>query len=110
MSGMFTQALNPLVNKGTITNDQEAAVVKAISASTPSGGAPGQGGTPLSAGAQPSPGAAPSGSRPGPSAMFTAALDALVGKGTITTTQEKAIVAALAAGMRGGPQTGGTQP
>jgi hypothetical protein len=42
--------------------------------------------------------------------MFTAALDALVGKGTITTTQEKAIVAALAAGMRGGPQTGGTQP
>ena len=110
MSSMFTQALDPLVKKSTISADQETAVVKAISASMPSGGAPGQGGAPPSAGAQPSPGAAPSGSRPGPSAMFTAALDALVGKGTITATQEKAIVAALAAGMRGGPQTGGTQP
>jgi hypothetical protein len=115
MSGMFTQALDSLVDKGTITSDQEAAVVKAITAAMPSGGAPGQGGTPPSAGAQPSPGAtpnsgsAPSGSRPGLGAMFTTALDALVSKGTITATQEKAIAAALSAGMRGGPQAGGTQ-
>jgi hypothetical protein len=116
MSGMFTQALDPLVRKGTITSDQETGVVKAITAAMPSGGAPGQGGTPPGAGGQPSPGAtpgggaAPSGSRPGPGAMFTTALDPLVSKGTITATQAKAIVTALSAGMRGGTQAGATQP
>ena len=49
------------------------------------------------------------GQRPDMSSMFTQALDPLVKKCTITATQEKAIVAALAVGMRGGPQTGGTQ-
>jgi hypothetical protein len=115
MTSMVTQALDPLVEKGTITSDQETAVVAAISASLPSGGAPGQGGTPPGAGAQPSPGATPnggappSGSRADPSALFTSTLDALVQKGTITATQEKAIVAALSAGMQGGPQGGGMQ-
>ena len=115
MSSMLTQALDPLVKKGTITSDQETAVVEAISVSMPSGGAQGQGGTPPSAGVQPSPGptpnggAPPSGSRPDPSAMFTSALDSLVAKGAITARQEKAIVAALSAGMQGGAQTGGTQ-
>ena len=53
-------------------------------------------GTPPSAGAQ-----------PGGSDMFTAALDKLVGVGTITAAQETAIVKALSTGMQGGPGQGG---
>lgn len=106
MSSMFTQALDPLVEKGTITGDQETAVVDALSASMPAGGGPGQGGTQPSPGAT-SGGASPqSGSRPDPGTMFSSALDTLVDKGTITAAQEKAIAKALSAAVLSGAQGG----
>ena len=123
MSAMFTQALDPLVEDGTITSDQETAVVEAISSSMPgpggqgqSGQAPSSGATPP-AGGMPSPGATPQGgtpqqgSMPDPSQMFSSALDALVDDGTITSAQETAIAEALSSAMQqGGPgQQGGTQ-
>jgi len=77
----------------------------------PRGGGQGMlspGATPQNA---PSPGATPpsapdgqAGPQGGPGAMFTSALDALVGKGAITRAQETAIVAALQSGMPGGGQ------
>jgi hypothetical protein len=122
MSAMFTQALDPLVEAGTITSDQEAAVVEAIGSSMPgagdqgrSGQAPSSGATPP-AGGMPSPGATPQGgtpqgSMPDPSQMFSSALAALVDDGTITSAQQTAIVEALSAAMQqGGPgQQSGTQ-
>jgi hypothetical protein len=105
MSAMFTQALDPLVKDGTITSDQEGAVIDALASSTPGGGA-GQGGQMPSAGATPPSGA--QGSMPDPSQMFSAALDSLVSDGTITSAQEAAITEALSSAMQqGGP--GGQQ-
>ena len=100
----IAQQLNTLVEDGTITSDQQTAVVGAIKAFMPggSGGAPE--GAPPSPGAQPSSGAQP----PDPSAMFSTALDALVEKGTITASQQTAIAAALTQGMPGAPP--GAQP
>jgi hypothetical protein len=123
MSAMFTQALDPLVEAGTITNDQETAVVEAIGSSMPGAGDQGQSGQAPSSGATPpaggmlSPGATPQGgtpqqgSMPDPSQMFSSALAALVDDGTITSAQQTAIVEALSAAMQqGGPgQQSGTQ-
>ena len=122
MSAMFTQALDPLVEDGTITSDQETAVVEALASSMPGPGArgaqmPSSGATPPS-GQMPSPGAVPQGgvpqqgSIPDPSEMFSSALDSLVSDGTITAAQEAAIAEALGAAMQqGGPggQQGTTQ-
>ena len=113
MSALFTQALAPLVKAGTITSDQESAVITALSSS-----GPGQGGQMPSAGATPPSGQMPSSgatppsgaqsSMPDPSRMFGAALDALVSDGTITSAQETAITKALSSAMQqGGP---GGQP
>ncbi len=122
MSVMFTQALDPLVEDGTMTSDQETAVVEALASSMPGPGGqgaqmPSSGATPPS-GQMPSPGAAPQGgvpqqgSMPDPSQMFSSALDSLVSDGTITAAQEAAIAEALGAAMQqGGPggQQGTTQ-
>ena len=115
MSSMFAEALDPLVEDGTITSDQESAVIEALGSSGPRG----QGGQP--SGSQPSPGATPpsgempadgatppsggqQGSMPDPSQMFGTALDDLVSAGTITSSQETAISEALSSAMQqGGP-------
>ncbi len=117
MSALFTQALDPLVEEGTITSDQESAVIDALATEAPGAGQ-GQGGQMPSPGAtppggqQPSAGATPpsgaQGSMPDPSQMFGAALDSLVSDGTITSAQETAITEALGSAMQqGGP--GGQQ-
>jgi hypothetical protein len=122
MSAMFTQALDPLVEDGTITSDQETAVVEALASAMPGPGGqggqmPSYGATPPS-GQMPSPGATPQGgvpqqgSMPAPSQMFSSALDSLVSDGTITAAQGTAIAEALGAAMQqGGPggQQGTTQ-
>jgi hypothetical protein len=106
MSATFTTALDPLVKAGTITSDQESAVVDALKSSMPGDGqggqAPGSGSTPPS-GSMPSPGATPQGgskgTRPDPSQLFSSALDKLVSNGTITSAQETAISKALSSAM-----------
>jgi hypothetical protein len=115
MSAVFSEALDPLVEDGTITGDQESAVIEVLASSAPGG----QGGPP--AGGQPSPGATPpggemptdgatppggeqQGSTPDPSQVFGAALDGLVSDGTITNSQEAAITEALSSALqRGAP-------
>jgi hypothetical protein len=106
MSAVFRQTLDALVDEGTITADQEEAVLTAISASRPQGA---QGGTPPSGSPMPqgSPPAQTGGQqadRPDPSTMFSNALDDLVAAGTITAAQEEAVLTALSAAM---PQQGG---
>ena len=117
MSAAFTTALDPLVKAGTITSDQESAVIDSLTSSMPGGQggqAPGSGSTPPS-GSMPSPGATPQGggsqgTMPDPSQMFSSALDKLVSGGTITSAQETAISKALSSAMQGGPgQQGGTK-
>ena len=112
MSALFTKALDPLVKAGTITSEQESAVIDALASSTPSGGQggqmPGADATPPS-GQAPSAGATPpsgtQGSMPDPSRMFSTALDSLVSDGTITSAQETAITEALSSAMQqGGPE------
>jgi hypothetical protein len=120
-SSMFTQALDPLVTAGTITNDQEQTVISALSSSmsanAPSGGmqtppAQPSGGSQPTPGAQPSAGATPPAGMPqgGPAAAFSDALDGLVSDGTITAAQataiEDALSAAQPAGAPSGQQTG----
>ena len=111
MSALFTKALDPLAEDGTITSEQESAVIDALASSTPGGG---QGGQMPSAGATPPSGQAPSdgatppsgsqGSMPDPGQMFSTALDSLVSDGTITSAQETAITEALSSAMQqGGP-------
>ncbi len=108
MSALFTQALDPLVKAGTITSDQESAVITALSSSGPGQGgqAPSAGGTPPG-GQMPDSGATPpsgaQGSMPEPSQTFSTALDALVSDGTITSAQATAITKALSSAM---PQGG----
>ena len=103
-SAMIAQLLDALVEDGTISSEQQTAVVDAIRTSMPGG----SGGAPQ--GAQPSPGAQPpSGARPlDRGAMFSTALAALVEKGTITAAQQTAIEAALTQDMPGAPS--GAQP
>ena len=115
MSAAFTTALDPLVKAGTITSDQESAVLDALSSSTPSGQggqAPSSGSTPPS-GSMPSAGATPpsgaQGGTQGPSKLFSVALAKLVSDGTITSAQKTAISSALSSAMQGGPgQQGAT--
>jgi hypothetical protein len=117
MSALFTKALDPLVEDGTIASDQESAVIDALASATPGGGA-GQGGQMPSPGATPPSGQMPSGgatppsgaqgSMPDPSRMFGAALESLVSDGTITSAQETAITEALSSAMQQGG-TGGQQ-
>ena len=98
-SDAIAQRLAALVEDGTITSAQQAAVVAAVKASMPggSGGAPQ--GAPPSPGAQPPQGAQP----PDQGAMFSTALHALVEKGTITAAQQTAIEAALTQGAPNAP-------
>jgi polyhydroxyalkanoate synthesis regulator phasin len=117
MSAVISEALDPLVEDGTITGDQKSAVVQALASFAP-GGAPGgmnQGGQMPSPGATPPggetptdgatpPGGGQQGSRPDPSEMFSSSLDTLVEDGTITAEQETAIARALNSAMQqGGP-------
>jgi hypothetical protein len=108
MSSLFAEALDPLVADGTITSDQERAVIDALGTSGP-GGAQGQAGQPspgatLPSGQAPSTGATPPGGRqgsaPGSSQMFGSALDGLVRDGTITSSQRTAIGEALSSATR----------
>ena len=101
-STVVSSLLDTLVAKDVITSSQADAVAAALGKAMeqlrpPSGAA--------SPGAQPTPGAQPSpGMRPpGPSAMFSSALDALVKAGVITSAQKAAIVDALSASMGGAP-------
>jgi hypothetical protein len=110
MSSMFGTALDPLVEAGTITSDQETTVIDALTSSMPSGGQGGQGGRP-SPGATPPTGQMPSsgatppsgaqqGSAPDASQMFSSTLDGLVSDGTITSAQETAVSEALSSAMQ----------
>jgi hypothetical protein len=115
MSAAFTAALAPLVKAGTITSDQESAVIDALTSSMPGGGQAGQApnsGSTLPSGSMPSPGATPpsgaQGGRQGPGKMFSSTLAKLVSDGTITSAQRMAISTALSSAMPGGPgQQGG---
>ena len=102
MTALLTKQLDTLVEKGTITSDQETAVVAAFKSSMANGG---PGGQPSSQGGEaPSPGSQPqqpqSGGSPG-GGMFTSVLASLVKNGTITSAQSKAISQALMSGQRG---------
>lgn len=106
MSAVFRQTLDALVEEGTITADQEEAVLTAISASRPQGD---QGGTPPSGSPMPlgRPPAQTGGQqavRPDAGTMFSGVLDDLVAASTITAAQEEAVLTALSAAM---PQQGG---
>jgi hypothetical protein len=114
MSSMFAEALDPLVEAGTITSDQETAVISALGSAGP-GGAQGQGGQPSPgatppSGQMPDDGATPpsggqQGSMPDASQMFDSTLDGLVSDGTITASQQTAISEALSSAMQQGGST-----
>jgi hypothetical protein len=114
MTSVFSSALDPLVEAGTISSDQESTVLDALTSSMPSsgqGGQPSPGATPPS-GQAPSAGATPpsgaQGAMPDASQMFSSPLDSLVSDGTITSAQETAISEALSSAMqKAGP--GGQQ-
>lgn len=91
MSAKFTQALDTLVQDGTITSDQQSAVITALEASAPSSGAPAEGGTPA-AGSTPPP-------MPDPTQMLSSTLDPLVDDGTISAAQETAVIEALGSAL-----------
>ena len=116
MDSTFSAALDPLVEAGTITGDQESTVIDALTSSMPSGGQGGQGGrpspgaTPLS-GQMPSSGATPpsggrQGSAPDASQMFSSTLDGLVTDGIVTSAQETAISKALSSAMQNAGPSG----
>lgn len=95
MSATFTQALDTLVQDGTITSDQQSAVITALEASAPSSGAPPEGSAPAE-GSTPPP-------MPDPAEMFSSTLDPLVDEGTISSAQETAIIVALSAALPAPP-------
>jgi len=95
MSATFTQALDTLVQDGTITSDQQSAAITALEASAPSSGAPPAGGQ-SAAGSTPPP-------MPDPTEMFSSTLDPLVTDGTISSAQETAIIEALGAALPAPP-------
>jgi len=110
MTALLTKQLDVLVANGTITSDQEKAVVAAFKSSMANGGPggqpPSQGGQPPSPGSrqqQPQSGGGPGGG------MFTSVLASLVKNGTITSAQSKAISQALMSGQRG-PATPSSAP
>jgi hypothetical protein len=99
MKAMLAAQLDPLVDEGTISSEQEQEVLNALESAMPAGG-PGQGQAPQ--------GQAPQGQTPpptaqggqgpgqgGPAAMFSSTLAQLVKDGTITSTQSEAILKAL---------------
>jgi hypothetical protein len=98
-TAMLGSALDPLVEEGTITEEQEEAVLAAIAANRAER---------LQGGAPP---AAADGQRPAPGTMFSGALNGLVEEGTITPAQQQAIAEALSASMpqRGMGPPGGAQ-
>jgi hypothetical protein len=105
-STMFSSQLAALVTKGTITAAQQKSIVAALKSSmgsaVPGGGQDAQ----PSAGA--TPGAQMQGGPPDMSSLFTTALAPLVKAGTITQTQETAVIAALSTRPQGA--TTGAQP
>ena len=110
---ILTRQLDPLVQKGTITSDQEKAVVTAfenVIASRMQGGqSPYQGGqAPYQGGQSPAPGTQQQ--RPQRGAMFASVLASLVKNGTITSAQSKAISQALMSGRRGFAAPSGAPP
>ena len=110
---MLARQLDPLVQKGTITSDQEKAVVaafqKVIAGRMQSGQAPYQGGqAPYQGGQSPAPGVQQQ--RPQRGAMFASVLAALVKNGTITSAQSEAISQALMSGRRGFTPPSGAPP
>jgi polyhydroxyalkanoate synthesis regulator phasin len=92
---LLAKQLDPLVEKGTITSDQEKAVVAAFESTMAGGGQGGQAPSPGSLQQQPQSGGKPGGG------MFTSVLASLVKNGTITSAQSKAISQALMSGQRG---------
>ena len=110
---VLAKQLDPLVQKGTITSDQEKAVVAAfqnvIAGRMQGGQAPYQGGQPPTQGGQsPAPGVQQQQPRGG--AMFASVLAALVKSGTITSAQSEAISQALMSGRRGFAPSSGAAP
>jgi hypothetical protein len=103
---MLARQLDPLVQQGTITSDQEKAVLaafqKVIAGRMQGGQAPYQGGQ------SPAPGVQQQQPRGG--AMFASALAALVKSGTITSAQSEAISQALMSGRRGFAPPSGAPP
>jgi len=95
-SGVVSDALDALVDDGTITSAQQAAVVEAF------GKGP-EGGTPQAS--PPAPGQEPATKGQAPSAqdMLANVLDPLVDDGTLTGAQADAISQALADAMPGQP-------
>lgn len=99
MSDALSDALDALVDDGTITSAQKTAVVEALSKGTRA--EPSQDGTPPAAPPQASPppadrDPAAKAQAPGGAVMFADALDALVKDGTITSAQADAISQAIA--------------
>jgi hypothetical protein len=97
MSAMISDALDALVDDGTLTASQKTAVVEALGEGAPA--AVPQGGTPPTQQPQASP---PTGQdpatkaqAPGGADMFADALDALVEDGTVTSAQADAISQAI---------------
>ena len=95
MSATFTKALDTLVQDGTITSDQQSAVIKALEASAPSSNAPPAGGQSAAGSTPPT--------MPDPTEMFSSSLDPLVTDGTISSAQETAIITALGAALPAAP-------
>jgi len=113
MGTVLARQLGPLVQKGTITSDQEKAVVTAFEtmiASRMQGGQPPyQGGqSPYQGGQSPAPGSQQQ--RPQRGAMFTSVLASLVKNGTITSAQSKAVSQALMSGRQGYTTPSGAPP
>jgi hypothetical protein len=96
MSGAVSDALGGLVEDGTITSAQKAAVVAAFGKG-PEGGPP--------QASPPAPGQEPAtkGQAPGADDMLASVLDPLVDDGTLTSAQADAISQALADAMPGQP-------
>lgn len=98
--GGFQTQLDALVSAGTITSDQETAIITALTPSDKNGAKP----------SGDSQGTAPS-DKGTPSDRFKTQLDALVTDGTMTADQETAIITALTPSnngdQKGGPGAGG---
>lgn len=111
MTDAFDAALSDLVDEGTITDAQKAAVLDKLASAAPPAPPGGAQGAAPSDGATPAPGATPragqAGAQPGTGPDFSTALDGLVTDGAITADQQQAIVAALqSARPQGGPPAG----
>jgi hypothetical protein len=92
-SAMLGRQLDPLVQDGTISAAQQDSVVAALKDAMAN----------VRPSAMPTDGAQPQGGGQPPDlgAMFSSALDPLVGDGTLTAAQEKAVLAALSSAPAG---------